>query len=114
MEGECFAVGSGGTYAYGVLDTKRRMDMTVKEAVELGKQAIYHATHRDAGSGGYCRVYHIHADGWTKVHDGLDVNELHWNEYGGKNKIALDVEDLSITEEFKKLSSIYFLVCLIF
>ena len=37
MEGDCFAVGSGGTYAYGVVDTKRRMDMSVKEAVELGK-----------------------------------------------------------------------------
>lgn len=23
-------------------------------------------------------VYHIHENGWTKVHDGLDVVELHY------------------------------------
>ena len=78
LESDVFAVGSGGTYALGVLDTNRRFDMSVQEAVNLGKRAIYHATHRDAGSGGYCRVYHIHEKGWTKVHDGLDVNKLHW------------------------------------
>lgn len=29
-----------------------RYDMTVEEAIELGKRAILHATHRDAYSGG--------------------------------------------------------------
>lgn len=53
------------TYAYGVLDTFYRYDMTVQEAVELGRKAIYHATHRDTGSGGVVRVYHVHKDGWT-------------------------------------------------
>ena len=71
-------MGSGGTYALGVIDTHRKEDMSVKDAVELGKRAIYHATHRDAGSGGVVRVYHVHKDGWTKVHEGLDVNKLHW------------------------------------
>ena len=28
------------------------MDMSLEDAVELGKCAIYQATHRDAGSGG--------------------------------------------------------------
>ena len=46
------AVGSGSTYAYGVLDSGWRMDLTDSEAVELGRRAIYHATHRDAYSGG--------------------------------------------------------------
>jgi len=52
--------------------------MSDEEAVNLGVKAIYHATHRDTGSGGVCRIYHIHKTGWTKVHDGLDVNKLHW------------------------------------
>ena len=47
-----FSVGSGSTYAYGVLDSAYRYDMSVEEARELGKRAIYHATHRDAYSGG--------------------------------------------------------------
>jgi len=47
-----FSVGSGSTYAYGVLDTGYRYEMSVEEARELGKRAIYHATHRDAYSGG--------------------------------------------------------------
>ena len=47
-----FSVGSGSTYAYGVLDTGYRYDLSVEEARELGKRAIYHATHRDGYSGG--------------------------------------------------------------
>ena len=47
-----FSVGSGSTYAYGVLDSCYRYDLSVDEARELGKRAIYHATHRDAYSGG--------------------------------------------------------------
>ena len=47
-----FSVGSGSTYAYGVLDSSYSYDMSVEEARDLGKRAIYHATHRDAYSGG--------------------------------------------------------------
>ena len=52
MTHHIFSVGSGSTYAYGVLDANYRYDMSVDEARELGKRAIYHATHRDAYSGG--------------------------------------------------------------
>jgi 20S proteasome subunit beta 5 len=52
--------------------------MNVEQAVELGQKAIYHATHRDAGSGGHVQVYHIHKDGWTKYKDMVDVNTLHY------------------------------------
>jgi 20S proteasome alpha/beta subunit len=52
LKGKLFSVGSGSTYAYGVLDTNFRKDMTAEEACELGRRAIYHATHRDAYSGG--------------------------------------------------------------
>ncbi len=44
-------MGSGSTYAYGILDTGYRFDLSDEEAYELGRRAIYHATHRDAYSG---------------------------------------------------------------
>ena len=47
-----FSVGSGSTYAYGVLDSGYKYDLEVEEAYDLGQRAIYHATHRDAYSGG--------------------------------------------------------------
>jgi 20S proteasome alpha/beta subunit len=36
IKGDLFSVGSGMTYAYGVLDTFYRYDMSLAEAVELG------------------------------------------------------------------------------
>ena len=65
-----FAVGSGSTYAYGILDTNYRYDLTDEEAIELGKRAIFHATHRDAYSGGVNNVYVVKQTGWTKVFSG--------------------------------------------
>jgi len=84
LKGNIFSVGSGSTYAYGVLDTNYKFDMSVDQAVELGVKAIYHATHKDAGSGGVVRVYHVHDKGWTKVHEGLDVNKLHYEFQAAK------------------------------
>ena len=55
LKGDIFSVGSGSTFAYGVLDSYYRKDLTKDQAVELGIRAIYHATHRDAASGGYVR-----------------------------------------------------------
>jgi len=37
LKGNIFSVGSGSTYAYGVLDSYYRPDLSVKEAVELGR-----------------------------------------------------------------------------
>jgi len=34
-------------------------DMTDEEAQELGRRSIFHATHRDAASGGVIQVYHV-------------------------------------------------------
>lgn len=64
---DIFSVGSGSIYAYGVLDSGYKWDLTVEEATDLGRKAIFHATHRDGGSGGWVSVYHIHNNGWTKV-----------------------------------------------
>jgi len=77
-KGNVFSVGSGSTYAYGVLDSGYKFDLSIEEAVELGRRSIYHATHRDGASGGVVRVYHVHEKGWTKVIPGEDVNKLHY------------------------------------
>ncbi|XP_065827614.1 proteasome subunit beta type-5-like [Oscarella lobularis] len=72
-----FSVGSGSTYAYGIIDSTYRWDMSVEEAYDLGKRAIYHATHRDAYSGGVVNLYHVKETGWIKVSQ-TDVAVLHY------------------------------------
>jgi len=67
LKGQRFSVGSGSTYAYGILDSGYKFDMTPEEACELGRRSIYHATHRDAYSGGVVNVYHIEKEGWKKI-----------------------------------------------
>ena len=52
LSGEVFSVGSGSVYAYGILDTGYKWDLSVDEACDLATRAIYHATYRDAYSGG--------------------------------------------------------------
>jgi 20S proteasome subunit beta 5 len=87
LKGQRFSVGSGSTYAYGILDDGYRPDLTLKQAIELGKRAIYHATHRDAYSGGIINVYCIQKDGWTKHYSG-DMNELHYGQYAQERAAA--------------------------
>ncbi|XP_059200412.1 proteasome subunit beta type-5 [Centropristis striata] len=74
--GDLFAVGSGSMYAYGVMDSGLRQDLSVEEACELGRRAIYQATYRDAYSGGQVNLYHVHSEGWTRVSQ-EDVLMLH-------------------------------------
>ena len=80
MEGNLFSVGSGSTFAYGVLDTGYKWDLTKEEAIELGRRSIYQAAHRDAYSGGIINVYLVEETGWTKV-DAVDNNDLHYGKY---------------------------------
>ena len=77
LHGKLFSVGSGSTYAYGILDTFYRADMTIEEAIDLGRRAIYHAAHRDAYSGGINNLYHVTKEGWRKVHS-IDVNDMYY------------------------------------
>ena len=67
LKGHKFSVGSGSTYAMGVLDQGYSFEMSVDEAIQLGRRSIYHATHRDAYSGGTINLYHVKADGWEKI-----------------------------------------------
>ncbi|CEP01486.1 Proteasome subunit beta [Plasmodiophora brassicae] len=85
LKGQKFSVGSGSTYAYGVLDTHYKYELSREEAIELGKRAIYHATHRDAYSGGTINVYVIEEQGWTKVFSN-DMNTLHYGQYAAERK----------------------------
>jgi len=78
LKGKLFSVGSGSTYAYGILDSEYRYDLTDQEAAELGRRAIYHATHRDAYSGSIINVFHVKADGWVEISSD-DMNDLHWD-----------------------------------
>lgn len=55
LEGDIFSVGSGSTFAYGVLDSKVNADLTYEMALTVAREAIVHATHRDAYSGGSVR-----------------------------------------------------------
>eukprot|EP00536_Pseudo-nitzschia_multiseries_P018609 jgi/Psemu1/316089/fgenesh1_kg.2761_\ len=70
IHGDMFAVGSGSTFALGILDSEEnRHNLSVDEAISLGIKAIRHATFRDAYSGGYINVYLITPkDGWKKVY----------------------------------------------
>jgi 20S proteasome subunit beta 5 len=67
IRGDLFSVGSGSTFALGVLDTEKRGRIKKDEAIALGIKAIRHATFRDAYSGGYIAVYVITEEGWEKV-----------------------------------------------
>ncbi|CAM9510627.1 unnamed protein product [Phaeothamnion confervicola] len=67
IKGNYFSVGSGSTYAYGILDREYRYNMSTEEAVELGRRAVRHATFRDAMSGGFINVVHVDGGGWRQV-----------------------------------------------
>jgi len=72
-----FSVGSGSMYAYGIMDTGYRYEMSVQEAYDLGRKAIMHAAHRDAMSGGVVNLYHMKQDGWVKVSQ-TDVSQMYY------------------------------------
>ncbi|OKP11756.1 Proteasome subunit beta type-5 [Penicillium subrubescens] len=77
LPGNLFCVGSGQTFAYGVLDANYRYDLTEQEALALGRRAILAAMHRDAYSGGFINLYHVKEEGW--VHHGFDdMNPIFW------------------------------------
>jgi 20S proteasome subunit beta 5 len=92
LKGDKFSVGSGSTYAYGILDSEYRYDLSIPEAVELGKRAIWHATHRDAYSGGTINVFVITEDGW-KQYFSADMNDLYYGQYA-EERARLDREYL--------------------
>ena len=92
VKGDMFAIGSGSTFAIGILDTiprKERENMGEEEAVSLAISAIRHATYRDAYSGGYIGVYVIKPNEWKKVFS----------------------EDLAMASDFYRRKKAYMLQC---
>lgn len=77
LKGDMFCVGSGQTFAYGVLDSEYSWDLSVEKALYLGKRAILAATHRDAFSGGSVNLYHVTEKGWV-YHGNHNVGDLFW------------------------------------
>lgn len=67
LKGDLFSVGSGSTFAYGVLDQGYSFDMSDEDAQELGRRSIYAAAHRDAFSGNTVNLYHVKEHGWEFV-----------------------------------------------
>ncbi|CAG9862803.1 unnamed protein product [Phyllotreta striolata] len=85
--GKVFSVGSGSIYAFGVLDSGYKWDLSDEEAYDLGRRSIYHATHRDAYSGGIVRVYHMKETGWVHIDDN-DCMDLHYKFEEEKEKMG--------------------------
>lgn len=67
LKGDLFSVGSGSTYAYGVLDQGYHFDLSDEEAQELGRRSICAAGHRDAYSGNTINLYHVRENGWEFI-----------------------------------------------
>ncbi|CAE6490507.1 unnamed protein product [Rhizoctonia solani] len=81
LKGDLFSVGSGSTYAYGVLDQGYSWDLSDEEAQELGRRSIYAAGHRDAFSGNTVNLYHVKEAGWDFIGN-YDVTKLHYDGPG--------------------------------
>ncbi|XP_061445614.1 proteasome subunit beta type-5 [Rhineura floridana] len=75
ISGTVFSVGSGSVYAYGVMDSGYSHNLSVEEAYDLARRAIYQATYRDAYSGGTVNLYHVRQNGWIRVSSD-DVSKL--------------------------------------
>ena len=88
LPGNMFSVGSGSVYAYGVLDAGYRFDMSDEEAFDLGRRAIFTATHRDAYSGGVVRVYAIQKDGWRIISE--EDNSILYDRYVAEGSASMD------------------------
>ena len=58
--------GSGMPYVLGLLERQYKRDMTVKEGVELAKEALKSSTQRDVGSGYGIDVFTITKNGIKK------------------------------------------------
>ncbi|MEX0920239.1 MAG: proteasome subunit beta [Candidatus Pacearchaeota archaeon] len=60
-------LGSGMPYVLGLLERQYKKDISIKEGVELAKEALKSSTQRDTGSGYGIDVYTITKDGIKKV-----------------------------------------------
>lgn len=88
VPGNRFSIGSGSVYAYGVLDKGYKFDMSDEEAFDLGRRSIFHATHRDAYSGGIVRVYSVKEDGWKIISE--DDMSILYDRYTKEGSVSMN------------------------
>lgn len=81
LKGDVFSVGSGSTFAYGVLDQGYSWDLSDEDAQELGRRSIFAAAHRDAYSGNSINLYHVRENGWEFINN-YDVAKMHYEGPG--------------------------------
>ncbi|KAL7421000.1 Proteasome subunit beta type-5 [Cryptotrichosporon argae] len=86
LKGNLFSVGSGSTFAYGVLDQAYSYDLSDEDAQELGRRAIVAAGHRDAYSGNTVNLFHVRENGWEFIAN-YDLSEL-WYKYEDEKHAA--------------------------
>ena len=91
VEMNMFSLGSGSMFALSIADREYRYDMTTEEAVDLGRRAVFHATHRDCGSGGIISVVVIDKDGWRCVSRD-DNTDLYYGKYQFEQDKAMEEE----------------------
>jgi len=89
LRGDVFSVGSGSTFAYGVLDQGYSYEMSVEDAKMLGIRSIFAAAHRDAFSGNTINLYHVKEDGWEFINN-YNFNDLY---YEGKLGYSTRIND---------------------
>lgn len=66
-----FSVGSGSPYAYTVMDAGYDWNLSDDAAVDLAIRSIYHATYRDAMSGGAVSGARVGARAWRRTRSAL-------------------------------------------
>lgn len=93
LKGDLFSVGSGSTFAYGVLDQGYRWDLSDEEALELGRRSIYAAGHRDAFSGNTINLYHVKENGWEFIGTAPHHSILHEESLIVQHRQLRRVED---------------------
>jgi 20S proteasome subunit beta 5 len=76
------SVGSGSTFAYGILDSSYRWELSIEEACELARRAIFQAALKDPFSGGSINIYLVRAEGWIRV----CIDKIDFNTFSKYNK----------------------------
>ncbi|AEA38887.1 26S proteasome SU B5 (nucleomorph) [Cryptomonas paramecium] len=78
------SVGSGSTYAYGILDTDYKWNISIETACNIGKRSIFQSSYKDPFSGGSVNLYFIRKDGWIRISSDV-INLDMFKKYNKKN-----------------------------
>mmetsp|Transcript_26625 Transcript_26625/g.54250 ORF Transcript_26625/g.54250 Transcript_26625/m.54250 type:complete len:225 (-) Transcript_26625:1995-2669(-) len=80
LRAKVISVGSGSTFAYGILDSSYKWDLKIEEACELARRAIFQAAYKDPFSGGTVNTYLVRKSGWIKISSD-DIGEEAYSKY---------------------------------